>query len=332
MSDFQGQHVLITGASTGIGLATATLLTRRGAKVFLLARTASKLAEAVRAILAEGGTADCGVADVSDREALRAMIERAESTFGPIDGLFANAGFGGRFAPLFEKQLAFESVYVDLHKFEQHSDWFVAIDPEGQVPVLEHDGTIITHTTVINEYLEDVFPEIPLRPRDPVGAARIRYWNKFVDEHVMNYVSMHGWHRTVGIIARKIESGEFEKLMERIALPDQRKKWKTAHSGFSEADLAQATDKIIYAVDKVEKQLAKSAWLAGNDYTLADINFYSMCGMMVERMFPGLEIAKRCPRLVDWRQRVTARPAMVKALSQEDRTAPGLRTWSGHDR
>jgi glutathione S-transferase len=143
---------------------------------------------------------------------------------------------------------------------------------------------------------------------------------------------MHGWHRMVGIIARKIESGEFEKLMERIPLPDQRKKWKTARSGFSEADLAQATDKIVYAVDKVEKQLGKAPWLAGNDYTLADINFYSMCGMMVERMFPELEIAKRCPRLVDWRERVTARPAMAQALSQEDRTAPGLRTWSGHDR
>ena len=54
--------------------------------------------------------------------------------------------------------------------------------------------------------------------------------------------------------------------------------------------------------------------------------------MMVERMFPELEIARRCPRLVEWRERVTARPAMAKALSQEDRTAPGLRTWSGHDR
>ena len=97
--------------------------------------------------------------------------------------------------PLVEKGLVFQSVYVDLHKFEQHSEWFVKINPEGQVPVLDHDGVIITHTTVINEYLEDVFPDVPLRPRDPVGAARMRYWNKFVDEHVMNHVSMHGWHR-----------------------------------------------------------------------------------------------------------------------------------------
>ncbi|WP_428027880.1 glutathione S-transferase family protein, partial [Altererythrobacter sp.] len=84
--------------------------------------------------------------------------------------------------PLKEKKLEFESVYVDLHKFEQHSEWFIKVNPEGQVPVLDHNGTIITHTTVINEYLEDVFPEIPLRPYDPVGKARMRYWNKFVDE------------------------------------------------------------------------------------------------------------------------------------------------------
>ena len=65
----------------------------------------------------------------------------------------------------------------------------------------------------------------------------MRYWNKFVDEQVMNYTSMHGWHRMVGVIARNIELGDFEKLMERIPLPDQRKKWKTARSGFSDADL-----------------------------------------------------------------------------------------------
>ncbi len=76
-------------------------------------------------------------------------------------------------ATLYEKGLEFEPVFVDPAKFEQHSDWFVAINPEGQVPVLDHDGTIVTHTTVINEYLEDVFPDAqpdsgPLRPREAV--------------------------------------------------------------------------------------------------------------------------------------------------------------------
>jgi glutathione S-transferase len=239
--------------------------------------------------------------------------------------------------PLLEKGLDYTSRYVDLHKFEQHQPWFVAINPEGQVPVLDHDGTIVTHTTVINEYLEDAFPDAqpgdgPLRPRDPVGAARMRYWNKFVDEHVMNHVSMHGWHRMVGIIARNIENGDFEKLLESIPLPDQRRKWATARSGFSESDLAHAMDKIAYAVDKVERQLGETEWLAGDGYTLADINFYAHCGMMVERMFPELEIAARAPRLVAWRDRMTARPAVAAALAGEDRTAPGLRTWTGHAR
>jgi len=231
--------------------------------------------------------------------------------------------------PLKEKGLAYESIYVDLHKFEQHSEWFVAINPEGQVPVLDHSGTIITHTTVINEYLEDVFPEIPLMPRDPAGKARVRYWNKFIDEHVMNHVSMHGWHRLVGVIARNIENGEFETLLAHIPLPDQRKKWAQARSGFSEADLANATDKIVYALRKIEAQLAETAWLAGDSYSTADINFFSHCGMMVERMFPEMEVAKHYPRLVDWRERVKARPAVQEALASEDRTAPGLRTWSG---
>jgi len=100
VSEFEGRHILVTGASTGIGFATAKLLARRGARVFLIARTEPRLTEATQAIAREGGTAACGAVDVSDREALRATIAQAESLFGPVEGLFANAAFGGRFAPL----------------------------------------------------------------------------------------------------------------------------------------------------------------------------------------------------------------------------------------
>jgi glutathione S-transferase len=235
--------------------------------------------------------------------------------------------------PLKEKGLEFESVYVDLHKFEQHSPWFVAINPEGQVPVLDHDGVIVTHTTVISEYLEDAFPDAPpLRPADPVGKARMRYWNKFVDEHVMNYVSMHGWHRMVSVIARSIESGEFDKLLERIPLHEQREKWRTARSGFNDSDLANATRKVEVAVDKVEQQLRLTPWLAGDMFTLADINFFSHCGMMVQRLFPDIGVETRAPRLLDWAQRMRERPGVKAALVMPDRTNPALRTFTGHAR
>jgi len=232
-----------------------------------------------------------------------------------------------------EKALDFQSVYVDLHKFEQHEPWFVAVNPEGQVPVLDHDGVIVTHTTVIAEYLEDAFPEAPsLRPADPAGKARMRYWNKFVDEQVMEYVSMHGWHRMVGVIARSIAAGEFEQLMARVPLPRQREKWLAARAGFGAAELAKATGKIQQAVDKIETQLARSPWLAGDRYTLADINFFAVCGLALQRLFPELDLARRAPRLTEWVARVGERPGVKSALAMPDRSNPALRTFTGESR
>jgi glutathione S-transferase len=234
-------------------------------------------------------------------------------------------------AALHEKGLPFTSRYVDLHRFEQHEPWFVALNPDGQVPVLDHDGVIITQTTVINEYLDDAFAEgAQLRPADALGKARVRAWNKFIDEHVMNHVSMHGWHRMVGVIARSIQGEEFEKLMERIPLKEQRDKWRTARSGFNQQDLDEAERKITVAVARVEAQLAKSPWIAGDTFSSADINFFSHCGMMVARMFPHLGTVANCPRLLDWVERVKARPGMAAALKAEDRTDPRLRTFTGH--
>lgn len=94
---FAGQHIVVTGASTGIGRATAGLLAKRGAKVSLFARRADVLAAAVAEI---GANAAFAVADISDKAQLLAALASAEAQRGPIDGLFANAGTGGAFAPI----------------------------------------------------------------------------------------------------------------------------------------------------------------------------------------------------------------------------------------
>jgi NAD(P)-dependent dehydrogenase (short-subunit alcohol dehydrogenase family) len=93
---FDGQHMIVTGASTGIGRATAILLGQRGATVSLIARSQDNLASAVGVI---GKTALGYAADVSDRRALAAAFDGAIAAHGPPHGLFANAGFGGDFAP-----------------------------------------------------------------------------------------------------------------------------------------------------------------------------------------------------------------------------------------
>ncbi len=97
---FDGRAILVTGASTGIGRATARLLAERGARLFLVARRQTVLDEAVDEIRGAGGTAAGFAADVSDQAALHAAIDAAEAACGAIDGLFANAGTGGTFAPV----------------------------------------------------------------------------------------------------------------------------------------------------------------------------------------------------------------------------------------
>jgi hypothetical protein len=60
---------------------------------------------------------------------------------------------------LYEKGLEFTPRFLNPAVFEHHEDWFKKINPRGQVPVLDHDGRIISESTVICEYLEDAFPD-----------------------------------------------------------------------------------------------------------------------------------------------------------------------------
>ncbi|WP_129791858.1 SDR family NAD(P)-dependent oxidoreductase [Sphingosinicella sp. CPCC 101087] len=97
MTDFSGRHVVVTGGSTGIGRATAGLLAARGARVTLIPRSEEKLRRAVAEI---GSHAAFAVADMADKGALLSALDSAAADFGPVDGLFANAGNGGRFSPI----------------------------------------------------------------------------------------------------------------------------------------------------------------------------------------------------------------------------------------
>jgi glutathione S-transferase len=223
---------------------------------------------------------------------------------------------------LHEKGLAFESRYVDLLKFEQHEPAFVAINPNGQVPVLVHDGAVVTESTVINEYLDEAFPERPLKPADAFGRARMRIWSKYVDEQFCPALSMWGWHRMVRQVALSVERETFLKLLERIPLKEQRDKWATiAGDSFSADQLAESRRRLADAVARMEAILAGSQWLAGAGYSLADVNTFSMASGAV-RMFPELGEGK--PRFENWLARMTARPAVRAALATPSRAPLAL--------
>ena len=91
---WQDKTVLITGASSGIGRGLAIELSRRGAKVGLIARRADALAEVVGEIEAANGKALALPADVLNADSLRAAADSLRSALGPIDVLIANAGIG----------------------------------------------------------------------------------------------------------------------------------------------------------------------------------------------------------------------------------------------
>ena len=222
-----------------------------------------------------------------------------------------------------EKGLEFVSHYVDLHSFEQHSPDFVKVNPNGQVPALVHDGAVITESTVINEYVEDVFPQVRLRPENPVERAHMRIWSKFVDEYFCPALSMLGWNLLVPGIVERLKKGEFDKLLERIPLKEQRDKWKTAatHS-FTEEQLTDSRRKVAVSIERMEKILQKSPWLAGPTYSLADINTISMVSP-VPRIVPEAMNQKIAPRTLDWLRRMNERPAVKAALAMARNPMPG---------
>ena len=92
MSDAKDKVIAITGASSGIGEASAKLLAASGAKVILGARRTQKLEAITEAIRFQGGTAEYRSLDVTNREDVKAFIGFAKDKFGHIDVIFNNAG------------------------------------------------------------------------------------------------------------------------------------------------------------------------------------------------------------------------------------------------
>jgi NAD(P)-dependent dehydrogenase (short-subunit alcohol dehydrogenase family) len=105
----KGRVAIVTGASSGIGEATARALAECGASVVLAARDEAKLAEITQSILATGGRALPVSADVSDRDSVEAMVEKTVAEFGALDILINNAGLGlsGRVAEVRAEDLRY---------------------------------------------------------------------------------------------------------------------------------------------------------------------------------------------------------------------------------
>ncbi|MGH8148798.1 MAG: glutathione S-transferase family protein [Steroidobacteraceae bacterium] len=214
-----------------------------------------------------------------------------------------------------EKGVEFVSHPVNIQAFEQHEPRFLAINPDGQVPVLVHDGSVITESTVINEYLDQVFPSPPLRPVDPVECARMRVFTKYVDEYFRPSLSQIGWQLIIHTITDKLSPAEFAAKLARIPREEKREKWRIAAAqGYSAEQMAAWRRTLAEGIGKMETALARAPWLAGPHYSLADIACFAMAANMPAR-FGDIMSETLSPRVMDWHRRMKARPAVAAALA-----------------
>ncbi|WP_277969973.1 SDR family oxidoreductase [Sphingomonas echinoides] len=139
------QVIVITGASSGIGLVTAKRAAAEGAKVVLVARSADSLRKAVEEITADGGDAIFAVADVGDIKAVRAAAAAAKTRYGRIDTWVNNAGTAiyGKLidTPLDEHEQLFRTNYFGV----VHGA-LTAVDH-----LRDHGGAIITVGSIASE-------------------------------------------------------------------------------------------------------------------------------------------------------------------------------------
>lgn len=208
---------------------------------------------------------------------------------------------------LAEKQLDWTEKLLNLRKGEQFAPAYLQLNPKAVVPTLVHNDEAIRESSVINEYLDQAFPEPPLRPADPRAQARMRLMVKTFDDEV---------HPAVGILTYAMvlrhqmnaskSPAELEAHFERVVDPRRRERQRGTHEhGLRSPPAAQAVAALDGVLNGMEQNLARGAWLAGDSYSLADAcaapYVVRMAVLTLDRLW-----AKR-PRIADWLQRACAR-------------------------
>ena len=208
-----------------------------------------------------------------------------------------------------EKGLTYQSRYVELLRHDNLSPDYLKLNPNGVVPTLVHDGTPIINSFCINEYIEDAFPERPLRPADPKERARMRYWAWTADE-IHHEVARLSYARMLqrGMSDMSPEDQQF--MLDSTPVPERRERWHVLiKGGHSDEQIAAGLDGVMFVFGRMNEELAqRGPWLAGSTFSLGDINMLAIVHR-ISQLFPDRLDRAKFPRLMDWWDRCMARPA-----------------------
>lgn len=182
---------------------------------------------------------------------------------------------------LAEKGLKVPTQPLSIRDREQKSEEFLAVNPLGQVPALKlDDGDVITESIAICRFFEALNPDPPMFGKGPKGVAEVDMWLRRIELRLMIPVGMVWLHT--------------HPLTARVVVPQ--------HKEFGEGNRPAA----IAAMRHFDTALADRPWLAGKDFSIADITL--LCTIDFAG-FVGIEMPDELTQLKDWHARATARPS-----------------------
>ncbi len=209
---------------------------------------------------------------------------------------------------LAEKKLEWVDRRLQFAADEHLSESYLKINPNGVVPTLVHDGHVIVDSSVINEYLDDAFPQLPLRPSNIVELAHMRAWRQYIDEVPTPSVRYPTFNAYLTPWFQSLNEEEFQTYAARRPL---RRDFylKMGRTGFPQDEIDAALRRLRETLERMERSLEKTEWLAHDRFTLADISIMPtlvrMEDLMLKHMWSDL------PAVTRWYAHLKARPAFA---------------------
>jgi glutathione S-transferase len=214
---------------------------------------------------------------------------------------------------LAEKGLAWESRHLALRSGEHQQPWYLKLNRRAVVPTLVDGDRVIPESNVILEYLDEAYPEPALMPADPYARATVRLWTKQLDEDIHDASAAV---MSFGIAFRQqyLDRGEAGKTMlEEIPnLFKRERRRDVIEKGTGSQHFVIAVRRMVLLLDEMEEALASHAWLAGDQYTLADVAFAPYLARLEHLNVAGLFDARA--HVADWYRRCKSRPSFHEAI------------------
>ena len=216
---------------------------------------------------------------------------------------------------LAEKNLNWENRHLDLRAGEHQKDWYIKLNPRAVVPTLIDGDIVVPESNVINEYLDERFPDPPLKPADPFGRAKMRLWTKQLDEGVHDAgiavlsFALAFRHQYLS------RGGAGKQMLDSIPDPIKRERRRDViEKGLDSPYFKTATVRLLALYRDMDAALSRHAWLAGDHYSIADAAFTPYVVRLDHLDVLGL--LNPTPRVVDWYRRIQARPSFEDAITR----------------